>query len=49
MIDYLLNNEWQHLIEIQTIQLSLLEELQKQVDALELVVREKSITKRERD
>lgn len=39
-LDHLLTNEWQHLIEIQTIQLSLLEELQKQVDALELVVRE---------
>ena len=33
-LDHLLTNEWQHLIEIQTIQLSLLEELQKQVDAL---------------
>lgn len=39
-LDHLLTNEWQHLIEIQTIQLSLLEELQKQVDALETVVRE---------
>lgn len=35
-IDHLLTNEWQHLIEIQTIQLSLLEELQKQVGTLEL-------------
>lgn len=35
-LDHLLTNEWQHLIEIQTIQLSLLEELQKQVDALEV-------------
>lgn len=35
-LDHLLTNEWQHLIEIQTIQLSLLEELQKQVNALEV-------------
>lgn len=43
-LDHLLTNEWQHLIEIQTIQVSLLEELQKQVNALEITekVAEKS-------
>ncbi|MFC4710158.1 hypothetical protein ACWOEJ_02620 [Enterococcus eurekensis] len=41
-IDHLLTNEWQHLIEIPTLQLSLLEELQKQVDVLELIVREEN-------
>lgn len=39
-IDHLLTNEWQHLIEIQTIQLSLLEELQKQVNDLGMVNQE---------
>lgn len=33
-MDHLLNNEWQHLVEMQNIQLSLLEELQKQIDEI---------------
>lgn len=33
-IDHLLNNEWQHLVEIQSTQLALLEELQKQIEQL---------------
>lgn len=34
-MDHLLNNEWQHLVEMQNIQLSLLEELQKQINEIE--------------
>lgn len=34
-MDHLLTNEWQHLVEIQTIQLDLLGELQKQINNIE--------------
>lgn len=35
-MDHLLTNEWQHLVEIQTIQLDLLGELQKQINNIEM-------------
>ncbi|MBP1039712.1 DUF1003 domain-containing protein [Vagococcus sp. BWB3-3] len=44
-MDHLLNNEWQHLVEMQNIQLSLLEELQKQINDIPIATDQAKLKK----